>query len=360
MEKKIGIVSSTDKIGGTEISALRICNLLAKKGNKVVYIAPGNMLQDEMKGIKFFPYKLSRKNPFLMINAIISMAKIVKREQIDILHCQDAMSCVICCYAKKYFECRVRIIWHERGIHYGSYTKMAQKYSAMIDVIICNSYYERTLLMMNHCDPSKLRVIYNAIEKQTPTKSRKEIQCEIGICGDDFVIGSVGRQTWDKGFNTLISAAALAKKQIPNLKVLLVGDGNERKKLEQLARQLGIDDSVIFTGFRRDIPNMLTAMDVFVIPSWYEAFGNVTVEAMLARRPVIASRVGGIPEVIQDGVNGWLVPSADEEKLADTIIDIYKNRDDLHEIVEKAYTDACERYNFDKYYKLITDVYFGD
>lgn len=358
--KKIAIVSSASKLGGTELSALRICNLLQRKGNEVVYMAPGTMLQEEMPNVCFIPFKMSRKNPVVLLNAVSTIAKNIKKEGIDIVHCQDAMSCILCCYAKKFFGSNAKIIWHERGIHYKSYTTMSQKYSPLIDVIVCNSYYERTLLMMNQCKPEKLRVIYNAIEKQIPTKERCDIREELNLSNQDFVIGSVGRQTWDKGFNTLIQAVFEARKEIPNLKLLLVGDGPKRKELEELAKKLGISDCVIFTGFRRDIPNMLSAMDVFAIPSWYEAFGNVTVEAMLAKRPVIASRVGGIPEVVQDGRNGFLVPSADVDEWARTICNIYANRAELNPLVEQAYKDACERYNFEKYYKLITDVYFGE
>lgn len=360
MSKKIAIVSSASKLGGTELSALRICNLLRKKGHEVVYISPGSILQDEMPGIKFIFYRLSRKNPISLVNALLTLAKIVKKENIDILHCQDAMSCVLCCYAKKYLGMKTRLIWHERGIHYKSYITMSKKYSCFVDVIICNSYYERTLLMMNQCDPSKIRVIYNAIEEQIPTKTVPEIRQELALSMDDYVIGSVGRHTWDKGFNTLISAVALAKKSIPNLKLLLVGNGPNHEELIELTYKYNIQDCVVFTGFRRDIPNMLAAMDVFSIPSWFEAFGNVTVEAMLARRPVIASRVGGIPEVIQNGINGWLVPSADIDALVEAIVNVYNNKVKNEIIVEQAYKDACERYNFEKYYNLICDVYFGE
>lgn len=360
MSKKIAIVSSASKLGGTELSALRICNLLREKGNEVVYISPGSILQKEMPGIKFLFYKLNRRNPISIIIAVLTISKIIKGEGIDILHCQDAMSCILCCYAKKYLGIKARIIWHERGIHYGSYTTMSKRYSPLIDVIVCNSYYERALLMMNKCDPSKLRVIYNAIEKQIPTKSIMEIRKELGFSIEDYIIGSVGRHTWDKGFNTLITAVAVAQETVPNLKLLLVGDGEKHEDLIELAKKLKIQDRVVFTGFRRDIPNMLAAMDVFSIPSWYEAFGNVTVEAMLAKRPVIASRVGGIQEVVQDGINGWLVPSADVEKLAKAIEDVYNMKDINKMIIEQAYKDACERYSFEKYYRLICDVYFGD
>lgn len=357
MNKKIAIITSACSWGGTEISSLRLCKLLVKNGHKVMYISPGSIYQKEMEGVKFLFYKFSKKNPVSIINAIRTIAKYANKEKIDILHCQDATACILCCYAKKLLHIKSYIIWHERGIHYNSYPIMVKKYSSLIDKIICNSYYERTLLLMNKCDPKKTCVIYNFIEKQVATKPLYAIRRELKISSNEFVVGAVGRQTWDKGFNYLILATAKLLDSIPNLKLLLVGDGENHQELVALARKLNISDRVIFSGFRKDIPNMLSVMDIFVIPSLYEAFGNVTVEAMLAKKPVVGSRVGGITEVIQDGINGWLVPSADVQELVLKIKYVYSHIKEIDGIVQNAYNYACGKYNFHKYYSEICKIY---
>ncbi len=357
MNRKIAIVSSTAKIGGTEVSALRICNLLHQRGEEVLYIAPGAALRDEMPDIRFIPYRISRKNPAVLLRGILQLAGIIKKEGVGIAHCQDAFSCLLLCWAKKLFHLPVRLIWHERGIGFKSYTAMAKR-SKMIDVIICNSYYERTLLIMNRCEISKMKVVYNAIEKQVPTRAREAVRSELNIQPEDFVLGCIGRLSWEKGVEFLLRAAAGSVEAIPGLKVLIVGDGEERGGLERLAEACGIQDRVIFTGFRRDIPDLLSAMDVYAIPSLYESFGNVTVEAMYSRVPVLASRAGGIPEVIQDGINGFLLPSAEPDQWRDRLIEVYQHRDQMAPMLERAYRDACDRYNFDRYYDLITGIYF--
>lgn len=360
MGKKIAVVSSSSKIGGTELSALRICNLLAKKGNEVVYIAPGNMLQNEMSGVEFLPYKFSRKNPAIIVLAILSIARIIKRKHIEILHCQDAMSCILCCYAKKYLGCTARIIWHDRGIGFKSYITMSKKYSPLIDVIVCNSHFERTLLLMNRSDPKKIRVIYNAIEKQVPTMEKSKIRKELGMGETDYIVGMVGRISYEKNLQTMVVAVSEALGTIENLKLLIVGDGPEREKVEHLAEKLGISDKVVFTGFRRDIANMMHAMDVFVIPSLYESFGNVTVEAMYSKTPVITSRSGGIPEVIQNGVNGLTATAGNVKEWRDAIIYSANNTEHMKALAERAYLDAEDRYGFEKFYNLMTNVYFGN
>jgi glycosyltransferase involved in cell wall biosynthesis len=128
-------------------------------------------------------------------------------------------------------------------------------------------------------------------------------------------VGSIGRLVHEKGFDVLIEALA----RLPDVSGLVVGDGPERGALEDLAREKGLEDRVVFTGWRDDARRFLTAMDVFVVPSRIEGFGIGIVEAMLARVPVIAAAVGGTTEVVIDEETGWLVPSEDPDSLAAVI-----------------------------------------
>jgi glycosyltransferase involved in cell wall biosynthesis len=128
-------------------------------------------------------------------------------------------------------------------------------------------------------------------------------------------VGSIGRLVHEKGFDILIHALA----RLPGVSALLVGDGSERGALERLAREQGVEDRVVFVGWKDDARRWLTAMDVFVVPSRIEGFGLGIVEAMLARVPVIAAAVGGTAEVVIDEETGWLVPPEDPGRLADAI-----------------------------------------
>ena len=129
------------------------------------------------------------------------------------------------------------------------------------------------------------------------------------------IVGSIGRLVREKGFDVLIDALT----RLPETNLLLVGDGPERDALERLARERGVADRVVFTGWKDDARRWLSAMDVFVVPSRIEGFGLGIVEAMLARVPVVASAVGGTAEVIIDEETGWLVPPGDPARLASAI-----------------------------------------
>src|SRR5208283_4634706 len=141
---------------------------------------------------------------------------------------------------------------------------------------------------------------------------------KLGIDDDKIVIGSVGRLNHIKNYTLLINAVALlsAKERVA---VLLVGDGPERERLHASAKDYGIADNLIITGARTDIPDMLSVMDFFVLPSLLEGMSNSILEAMCAGLPVVASNVGGNPELVRHGQTGLIFESGSAEALKEKI-----------------------------------------
>jgi len=133
------------------------------------------------------------------------------------------------------------------------------------------------------------------------------------------IVGVVARLEAEKGHRVLLEAWPLVLDEHPEAWLLVVGEGSERNSLEAQAGSLGISDHVVFTGRREDVPAVTAALDVAVLPSYREAQGLSVLEAMALSRPVVASNVGGIPEMIEDGVTGLLVPPGNREALADAI-----------------------------------------
>jgi glycosyltransferase involved in cell wall biosynthesis len=155
----------------------------------------------------------------------------------------------------------------------------------------------------------KVAQIHNGInlEKLKPSRDRKKVRDELGVETDDQVVGTVGRLTSVKGHEVLLRAADSLMKKIGNIKLLIVGDGPLMPRLKTVAHELGIEKKVILAGHRGDVYDFLNCMDVFTLPSIHEGIPMVLLEALALRRPVVASRVGGIPEVVEDGVSGILV-----------------------------------------------------
>lgn len=153
----------------------------------------------------------------------------------------------------------------------------------------------------------------------------KERKRRLGLDPHAIIIGTAGRLIATKGVSYFIEAAQRIKRTHPKAQFLIVGDGPERAALERLAVRLGIGEDVKFTGYRRDLLGILPVINVFVVPSLSEGQSIVTLEAMAARRPVVAFKTGGLPEIITNNRSGILVPEMDPRHLAQRIIDLLEN-----------------------------------
>lgn len=144
-------------------------------------------------------------------------------------------------------------------------------------------------------------------------RTRKDLGVDAGTC----LIGTVGRLTPVKGIPYLLEAASILLRQGANVKVLVVGDGSIQLDLMAKTHDLGITENVVFLGHREDTDELLQALDIFVLPSLSEGIPMALLEAMAASRAVVASRVGGIPEIVEDGFEGFLVEAMDPDSLAE-------------------------------------------
>jgi sugar transferase (PEP-CTERM/EpsH1 system associated) len=145
------------------------------------------------------------------------------------------------------------------------------------------------------------------------------IRSELNILNQDIIIGSVGRLVSVKNYPSLIKAFSQVYKNNAHTHLVLAGDGHERSALEQLTDQLNLKDRIHFLGSRDDIPNVMNGFDLFVLPSFSEGLSNTLLEAMSCGVPVIASHVGGNPEIVKTDVSGFLYPSDDVNALAERL-----------------------------------------
>jgi glycosyltransferase involved in cell wall biosynthesis len=164
----------------------------------------------------------------------------------------------------------------------------------------------------------KIDVVYNGVDTAVfaQCEKREEVRSELHIPPDSTVVGIVGRLSEEKGgVDVLIRAIARLRKINPNLRLLVVGDGPLRGNLEALADESAPGGAIMFTGTRNDVAHLLSAMDLFVLPSLNEALPIVVLEAMAAGLPVIATNVGGVPEIVEHEKTGLLVAPGSEDAL---------------------------------------------
>jgi glycosyltransferase involved in cell wall biosynthesis len=195
--------------------------------------------------------------------------------------------------------------------------------SARQDLIIAISdHIARFTVARGVRDPAKVRRVYHGIEPPLTRALEREgqrIRHELGIASDNFLVGNVGRLALQKGQRHLIAAMPLLLERVPQAHAVIAGSGDLEDYLRELAEEVGVAARVHVLGARKDVPALMHAIDVFVMPSIWEGFGLVLLEAMAAARPIVASRVATIPEVVIEGETGLLVPPGDPLALADAL-----------------------------------------
>jgi glycosyltransferase involved in cell wall biosynthesis len=195
-----------------------------------------------------------------------------------------------------------------------------------------------------------------ALAELDSSLSRAEARERLGVAGG-LVIGAVGRLEAQKGHTYLLAALPGLRREVPDLTVLLMGEGRRQEDLQRQVRDLGLEGTVRFLGTRRDLPEIFRALDLLVHPSLWEGLPLALLKAMGAGLPVVATRVSGSQEVIVDGVNGCLVTPGDPEGLARAILDLYRQPEARRRLGDAARRTVAERYSQAVMLKRLEELY---
>lgn len=197
-----------------------------------------------------------------------------------------------------------------------------------------------------------------ALPRAISAQEINETKKKWGIGENDFVVGSTGRMNQDshKRFSDLVNAFALFSKG-KNTKLLLVGDGQERKGYEEQTKKLGISDKVVFAGYQADVTLFYQMMDVFALVSAREAFGLVLAEAMLNHLPVIATQVGGMKYIVSDKDTGFLVEPKNVVEITEKMEKLYQNPELRKEMGNKGYERGMKKYTEKSYVERVEQLY---
>ena len=221
-------------------------------------------------------------------------------------------------------------------------------------IVISQDAFER-IRSLPFCG-KKTRLVHNGIEplEFLPKEAAREA---LGIDTSQPVLGAVGELVWNKGYHVLLRAVGVLKRRGINVYVCIVGDGEERKFIETLVQEEDIEDRVHLAGFVQDAYKILKAFDIFVLPSVKEGLPYVLIEAGQAELPIVATRVGGVPDLITDNVSGLLCPPKNHSKLADRLAELL-GRDDLQKKFAGALHErALKEFSLQKMIEQTTAVY---
>ena len=320
------------KIGGAERLIADIAEGLdSQKFDVTVWcVARGGEIADELneKGIKVKILGIiSYYNPL----NILKLARLLRKAKPDIVHIHGYFASVIGRIAAKIAG--ILILINHVHSTYWDYRKrhiLMEKFLSIFThkIICCSKAVEDFVRDYERIKPSKTVVIYNSVDEDnfSTFKNGSSAKAQLGVDSGVSLVGTVSSLAPHKGHKYLIQAAPMILDILPSTKFLIVGDGILREKLEEQVKNLNLISNVIFTGTRKNIPDLLSAMDIFVLPSCSrEGLGISIIEAMAAEKPVVATDIGGIPEVVKNGETGLLVLPRNSEALAQAIIELLRN-----------------------------------
>ena len=297
--------------------------------------------------------------------ALFKLYRLMRRERPQIVHTHESKAGFLGRLAARIAGVPIVLHTHHGHVLRGYYgplkswalRRMEQLLALLTDRLIAVSeQVKRDLVQYRVARSEKISVVPLGFDLEPFLSSevhRGSFRREMNLNGSTRLVGIVGRLFPIKNHRLFLDAAALVTAEEPASRFVVVGDGVLRQELDQYARDLSIRDMVIFTGWRRDLPRIYADLDVLVVSSDNEGTPVSAIESMASGCPVVATRVGGIPDVISDGDTGYLVPAGDADALASRILSLLRDDQEVSRLRAAARAFARDRYNLQR---LISDI----
>jgi glycosyltransferase involved in cell wall biosynthesis len=263
------------------------------------------------------------------LRALLSLRRIIKKTKPLIVHTHTSKAGFLGRLAARLSGIPVIVHTPHGHIFYGYFGRFKTKVfiilerlaSRLTDKIVALTEREKEdYLLFKIAKEDKFFVIHSGVElkelQELSSEEKQDFKKELGVPENSFIVGTVGRLVPVKGPEFLVEAAKHIIPNFPRTYFLFTGDGYLRASLEEQALKLGIQKNIIFLGWREDVVKIISLFDIFALPSLNEGMGRVLVEAMALEKPIVASHVGGIPDLITHGKNGFLVPPKNPGQLA--------------------------------------------
>lgn len=327
MKKNIAHVFLTLNMGGMEKVGLDLIRGLGteKYNHYIICLNCLGVLGEQVENEEGVWIKSLDKSPGFSFKVLLQLYRIFKSHGIDVVHTNNPAPHFWGGIAAWFARVPARIhTKHGRNFIHMRRRVILNRWSALFSTkVVCVSEDSARLTRtLERVRPSKVSVITNGVdtERFSPGDRQESLLAELGLSLSDCLIGSIARFSTDKDQATLVRAfAGLIQRGLGGVKLLLVGDGETLCSVKALVSSLDLDDLVVFTGARHDIPELLRLLDVYVLATHTEGISVALLEAMSTKVVCIASDVGGNSEIIDDGIDGFLVPEEDDLEMSKTL-----------------------------------------
>lgn len=288
-----------------------------------------------------------------------------KEHHYDIIHSHGYATMLAAYVGGSLAKC-TNIINGEHGTLYHSSKKdiLIQRFlfNRMKFNLSVSQVLKETICGIYSVSESKFKTIINGVDtiKFNSQDILLDLKNELQLSSEQMIIGSIGRLVEVKNYPSLIKAMSIVIKEIPNTRLLIAGEGPERKTLESLISKLKLNDNVVLLGRRDDVSDLMKLYDIFVLPSYSEGLSNTLLESMASGTPVVASNVGGNSEIVAEGLSGYLYPSDDSQALAEILIELIKDQAKRNKLglnarrhIEDNFSIASMVNNYESAYKTL-------
>ncbi|ANU10683.1 N-acetyl-alpha-D-glucosaminyl L-malate synthase BshA [Planococcus antarcticus] len=366
---KIGI-TCYPTVGGSGVIATELGKMLAEKGHEVHFITSSTPFRLSRTYANIFShqvdvntYSVFQYAPYDIALAT-KISEVIKNEELDLLHVHYAIPHAVCAIlGRDMADSNIGIVTTLHGtditvLGSDSSLKEAIRYGiekSDIVTAVSDSLRDQTYELIN---PDKMiETVYNFVDEReySPQDSTK-LKLELGIDADEKVMIHVSNFRNVKRVQDVVETFSLAHQQI-NCKLLLVGDGPEMGRIIQQVRDLGLNDHVRFLGKRDGVAEFYNISDIKLLMSEKEAFGLVLLEAMACGVPVIGTNIGGMPEIIEPDVNGYLVELGDTQQAAKYAVEMLSNRAQLQKLRQGALKTVSDRFHSSKILEQYEGLY---
>jgi sugar transferase (PEP-CTERM/EpsH1 system associated) len=332
---RIGQVLHGMGVAGAEALVHRMVRALADEFEFSLYLLDhvGALGEDLAAGGVMV--RLLGRKPGVDVGLARRLGSALRRDRVALVHAHQYTPWFYATLGAARGFSRPRVFFTEHGRHYPDFRRakrvaMNKLLLPFTDGIVAVSAFVRDCLRDHEGLPERrMRVLYNGVdpERFDVAADRELLRREQGVGPDDPVVGTAARFAPVKDHATLLRAFREVKKSLPAAKLVLAGDGELRSALESRAEELGIRESVRFLGVRRDVPALLRTWDVFCLSSLSEGTSVTLLEAMAAGLPAVVTRVGGNPEIVEEGVTGHTAPRGDAQALGAALVRVLRDRE---------------------------------
>ncbi len=361
-------VNRIAEIGGAEVSLLNLVQEIQKYDyTPVVVLGSYGPLCKRLKklNIKIYIYPLGfphLKNPIPFLKSLLFLYHIIKTEKVQLIHSNTL-------WDNQYGVLSAKLSGIPHILHVRGFPEQKASWKSLYNMgslAICNSEDTKRTFSKYGGFRKRTEVVYNAVDTERfipDPKSRQNVRQRYGFDKTDVVMGVAGRLSEEKGQLFLLKTLLPMLKSNPNYKILIAGDAKIHpnttypEEIMSFIRQNSLGGDVFMTGYIEDMKGFYNSLDLFLLPSFREPFGRVLIEAMATETPVIASRVGGVPEVVDHEINGYLVEPGDAVRWRGYINRLLHDETIRHSFVKAGRKKVLEKFSSKQITSRIVSLY---